>query len=102
MREDERRAVCGRFSQNLRRIRLERELSQEDMARLCDIHRTEVSALERGRREPRISILVKLSSVLDVPIEDLLEGIGWTPTDLPAAAPGRFRVLPVDKGSKGS
>ena len=75
-----------------------RELSQEDLARLGGVHRTEISKLERGRREPRISVLVKLSSVLDVPFDELLEGIGWTPVDVPVARSGHFRVSPDDEG----
>lgn len=50
------------FSQNLRLIRTKRELSQEDLAHLTEMHRTEISALERGRREPRLRTLIKLSA----------------------------------------
>jgi transcriptional regulator with XRE-family HTH domain len=95
MVDQQRQAVRDKFSQNLRRTRLRRELSQEAVARLADMHRTEISVLERGKREPQLSTLVKLSAVLKVPLDDLLEGIEWSPLKLPPALPGRFSVSPA-------
>lgn len=92
---DQSQAVRDRFSQNLRRVRRQRELSQEDLARLVEMHRTEISALERGRREPRLGTLVRLSAVLEVPLSKFFEGIDWAPFRLPAASPGSFHVSSV-------
>jgi transcriptional regulator with XRE-family HTH domain len=89
---DQAQFVRDRFSQNLRHVRLKRELSQEDLARLTDMHRTEISALERGKREPRLGTLVRLSAVLEVPLSEFLEGIEWAPFKPPAVSPGRFHV----------
>lgn len=86
------KAVRDRFSQNLRRVRQRRELSQEDLARLVEMHRTEISALERGKREPRLGTLVRLSAVLEVPLSKFFEGIEWAPFKLLAASPGSFQV----------
>ncbi len=90
-------AVRERFSQNLRRIRLEHKLSQEDLANLAEMHRTEISALERGKREPRLRTLIRLSAVLEVPLDKFFEGIEWTPLEVPIAPPGRFSVSPLEK-----
>ena len=43
-------------------------------ASLSDL-RTEVSLLERGRREPRPGTLVSLARGLGIPLGDLLEGV---------------------------
>lgn len=64
-----------RFSQNLRALRTEAGLSQERLAARCRLHRTEISLLERGEREPRLSTMVRLSRGLNVPLTSLLDGI---------------------------
>ena len=63
------------FARNLRDHRRQAGLSQERLAFVCKLHRTEISLLERGEREPRLSTLVRLSRGLNVPIAALLEGI---------------------------
>lgn len=68
-----------RFAANLKRIRREADLSQEAVAALASIHRTEISFLERGMRIPRIDTLMKLCAVLEVRPDELLEGIEWRP-----------------------
>ncbi|MDP8943384.1 MAG: helix-turn-helix domain-containing protein [Actinomycetota bacterium] len=64
-----------RFAANLRARRKRAGLSQEALGDACDLHRTEVSLLERGAREPRLSTIVRLARALGVPPADLLDGI---------------------------
>lgn len=78
-----------RFGENLLRIRQARKLSQENLAEGAGIHRTQISLLEGGRRQPLLETLVRLAGALDVPVEALLEGILW---EADAAGPGTFRV----------
>ena len=66
-----------RFAVNLRKARTKQKISQEELGFRCDLHRTEISLLERGGREPRLGTIVKLSSALDTPIEELCAGIDW-------------------------
>jgi transcriptional regulator with XRE-family HTH domain len=68
-----------RFAINLRKARQGRAISQEALAGLCDLHRTEISLLERGGREPRLGTIVKLASALGCSPEDLCTGISWNP-----------------------
>lgn len=63
------------FAANLRRARTQVGLSQERLAAVCAFHRTEISLLERGEREPRLSTLVRLARGLGVPPAALLEGL---------------------------
>jgi transcriptional regulator with XRE-family HTH domain len=88
-------AVRDAFAQNLRRVRAGRKLSQEDLARLTEMHRTEISVLERGRREPRLQTLIKLSAALEVPLSEFFAGIEWRPLVLEAM--GRFHVVPPER-----
>lgn len=64
-----------RFAANLRQRREAAGLSQEALADRCDLHRTEVSLLERAGREPRLTTLVKLARGLETTPAELLSGI---------------------------
>jgi transcriptional regulator with XRE-family HTH domain len=64
-----------RFALNLRIERKAQALSQERLALRAKIHRTEVSLLERGHRDPRLSTIVRLSRALNVPARCLLEDV---------------------------
>ncbi len=68
-----------RFATNLRKARNEAGVSQEELAFRCDLHRTEISLLERAGREPRLGTIVKLASSLDTTPQALCEGMAWLP-----------------------
>ena len=64
-----------RFADNLRRERLRNGISQERLAIVCRLHRTEISLLERAVREPRLTTIVRLARGLGVPPATLLDGV---------------------------
>jgi len=70
-----------RFSVNLRQARQAAGISQEELAERCEIHRTEVSLLERGGREPRLGTMIKLATALGTDAETLCSGIAWNPKE---------------------
>ncbi|HET7053072.1 MAG TPA: helix-turn-helix transcriptional regulator [Solirubrobacterales bacterium] len=47
-------------------------LSQEGLADLAGMHRTYVSEIERGLRNPSFRNLFKLASALDIPLSELV------------------------------
>lgn len=61
-----------RLSSNIKRLRRERELSQEQLAELAEFHRTYVSQLERCVTNISIDGIERLARALDVDIVDLL------------------------------
>jgi len=63
------------FAKNLRDQRELRGLSQEELGEASDLHRTEISLLERGGRDPRLSTIVKLARGLKIPAATLLDSI---------------------------
>ena len=66
--------ICQRLARNLRRFRDAKGWSQEKFAFEANIHRTYVSDIERGARNPTIMVLEKLAAPLGVTASDLLEG----------------------------
>lgn len=64
--------IRKRLGSNIRRLRTEGGLSQEAFAELANIHRTYVSDIERGARNPTITIVQRLGDALGVEAADLL------------------------------
>jgi transcriptional regulator with XRE-family HTH domain len=68
-----------RFAANLRSARTKVGISQEELGDRCELHRTEISLLERAGREPRLSTIVKLAGALETTAGELCEGVAWLP-----------------------
>jgi transcriptional regulator with XRE-family HTH domain len=65
--------ICTRLGRNLRRLREEQGWSQEDFADRAGIHRTYVSDIERGRRNPTIAVVEKLAKPFGLKAGALLD-----------------------------
>lgn len=61
------------LAKNVRVLRKEINLSQEELAFECDIDRTYISKVERGIANPSLLVLFKIANVLKVEIEELLK-----------------------------
>ncbi|HEY0836754.1 MAG TPA: helix-turn-helix transcriptional regulator [Azospirillum sp.] len=59
---------------NVQRIRRARGWSQEELAFQSGLHRTYISGIERGARNPTVTVLKELADALGVPPGDLLNG----------------------------
>ena len=74
--------VRRRVSLNCQALRRARGWSQEELAEQSGLHRTYVSGVERGVRNPTLSVLDRIAQALQVGIGDLTD---TTPADtLPA------------------
>lgn len=58
---------------NVQRIRREKGLSQEELAFQSGLHRTYVSGVERGVRNPTVVVIQKFAGALGVAPEELLK-----------------------------
>ncbi len=65
--------ICTRLGQNVRKLREAKGWSQEDYADRAGIHRTYVSDIERGRRNPTITVVERLAQPLGVTSGSLLD-----------------------------
>jgi transcriptional regulator with XRE-family HTH domain len=62
------------LGERIRTLRFQRGLRQVELARLLDVHQTNVSAMERGTRALTIHQILKLSRALKVSTDEILTG----------------------------
>ena len=55
----------------LRELRATKDLSQSDLAKLVDVSRQTVNAIETGRYDPSLPLAFKLARLFEVAIEDI-------------------------------
>jgi transcriptional regulator with XRE-family HTH domain len=60
------------LSKNLRSYRLAKNISQEELAGICGLHRTYVGSVERGERNVTLSTLEAFAQALGVSVPQLL------------------------------
>lgn len=65
--------AVGKLGGNLRAVRNKRGLSQEQVAERSGVHATEVSRIESGKRDPRVSTVERLAKAVKVKPGELLE-----------------------------
>ena len=61
-----------KFGKKLKKVRLEKDLSQGDVARILGVHRSYVSGLERGVRNPSLLTVQKVAKALGVNAKTLI------------------------------
>ena len=65
--------IRQRLGHNVRRLREEQGWSQEDYADRAGIHRTYVSDIERGKRNPTITVVEKLAAPFSISSGSLID-----------------------------
>lgn len=63
--------ICEKFGKNVKKYRLDAKISQEKLADLCDLHRTYISDVERGKRSISLNNIEKIALALKINIQDL-------------------------------
>ncbi|MBK7576613.1 MAG: helix-turn-helix transcriptional regulator [Ignavibacteria bacterium] len=60
---------------NIRRYRLKKGLTQEQLSQLSDVSEAYLSKLEAGRRNPTVTVLAKIAEILGVELEMLFRKV---------------------------
>jgi XRE family transcriptional regulator, regulator of sulfur utilization len=66
----------GRFGLNVRELRLERGWTQEELADRSGLTPVQISRVERGVREVRLTTLLRLIAALETTPDRILAGVG--------------------------
>ena len=75
--------ITFRFGQVVRKLRLEQNISQEELADRCGLHRTYISDIELGKRNVSLENIERISISLNRSLSDLFkevdlyESISW-------------------------
>ncbi|PIT89217.1 MAG: DNA-binding protein [Candidatus Levybacteria bacterium CG10_big_fil_rev_8_21_14_0_10_36_7] len=67
------KTTAQKFGENMKRIRLEKGMSQGDICRALDLDRAYISNVENGKQNLTISTMEKVAKALDVSIDQLLK-----------------------------
>lgn len=65
--------IKKKFGERLKKLRLERGLSQEKLANEAELDRTYIPSIEKGERNVSITVIEKIAQALQVKISDLFE-----------------------------
>jgi transcriptional regulator with XRE-family HTH domain len=63
------------LANRIKRLRLDKKISQEDLAAKAGLSRNGMGLIEQGKRWPRLATLLKISDALGMTIEEVLKGI---------------------------
>ncbi len=61
------------FPENLKHLRIKLGLTQADLAKKMDKDYSTIGKWELGQRNPIMADIIKLSDILNVPVQDLVE-----------------------------
>ena len=65
--------ILIKFGERVREVRIEKGLSQEQLAHIADVHRTYIGMIERAEKNITLVNIEKIANALEVKIEDLLK-----------------------------
>lgn len=86
--------VVSHLSRNLLALRHVRNLTQEALAKTAGVPRSTIANLESGNGNPSLTVLLKVSNALEVPLDELLASPRakvrkWEKSELAAQSAGR-------------
>ena len=65
--------ISRKFGKRIRKLRMDRGLSQEKLAFLSNMHRTYIGGIERGERNPSLRNIEAIAKALDVSLSALFK-----------------------------
>lgn len=67
--------IKKKFGKQVKKLRLEKGLSQEALAHQADLDRTYIPSIEKGERNVSITVIEKIAKALKIKIVDLFNEI---------------------------
>jgi transcriptional regulator with XRE-family HTH domain len=67
--------IKEKIGNRIRQLRQEKHLSQEAFADLCELDRTYISSIEKGKRNVSIINLEKIANALNITLSTLFENL---------------------------
>ncbi len=67
--------IQKKLGEKIKKIRLERGLSQESFSLLIDMDRTYYASVEKGKRNISINNIEKIANGFDISLEELFKGL---------------------------
>lgn len=64
-----------RFGKRIKKLRRERQMTQEDLAFEVEIDRSYMGFVERGERNPTLSKIAKLAKALKITLSELFQKV---------------------------
>ena len=68
-------ATLKKLGENLKRLRQEKGLTQEQLAEITGLHRTYIGGVERGERNISLLNMERIARALGCPLSNLVEDI---------------------------
>jgi transcriptional regulator with XRE-family HTH domain len=65
-------SIIIRFGKRIREERTKRDLSQEQLAELANVHRTYIGMIERGEKNITLTNIERIAKALKIPVSELL------------------------------
>ena len=67
------------YGKILRKLRKERNMSQEEVALFAGVGKSQISKYERGENSPTLDIAVLIAKCLGVSVDEMVDGNGEAP-----------------------
>lgn len=67
--------VLKKFADRVRELRTKKNISQEKLGELSNLHRTYIGMVERAEKNISLKNIQKIAKALNVRLEDLFEGL---------------------------
>jgi transcriptional regulator with XRE-family HTH domain len=64
--------ILQKLGQRIRLLREQKDVSQQELAFLCDFEKSNMSRIEAGRTNPTFLTLLKICSALSIKLSELL------------------------------
>lgn len=65
-------SILEKFGQQLKKLRVEKNLTQEQFAKKCGLHKNYIGMVERGERNPSLINIEVIAKGLEISISDLV------------------------------